>query len=406
MKVPGVLLSGILLSVLLGPVVAVPRITEVDPATTGPNVVQARGPHRLILDSQVEANGLLLVTLGGTNSLPSDLAAFGDLAASRGYKVVALDYPNTVISTKARDDGFPDGFTSFREEIVVGTQVSSIVEVDAANSIENRLLSVLRSAGPGYAEFLENDQPRWNQIVVVGHSQGAGHAAYLGKRHPLRAVVLLAGPQDTSERGVSPWLSMPSQTPPESFLALLHRDDFFDCSKQLQAVSVLRKEPAERFGEDVVVLNTRVKDAHMSVIATDSQPWWEALLQRIAGLSVQERDALVEALRRDSQAYYRHPWATGSSFGMQDYAIVSDSGRTWALTRSATRGPQLYSVWVLEGDQWRRVFDYQNFQQLEGTDLVWSRRMDDLYKLWGLTPELRRRLEDDKARKSFSSAGS
>lgn len=399
MKIPVVLLTGILLSHLLGPVTAEPRTTEVDPAVTGPNIVSARGPHRLISDSKATSNGLLLVTLGGTNSRPSDFVDFANLAASKGYKVASLDYPNSVISTKAREDGVPDGFTQFREEIVVGNPVSSIVEVDSANSIENRLTQLLRAAGPEYAEFLEGDKPRWNQIVAVGHSQGAGHAAYLGKRHPLRAVVMLAGPQDTNEHGVSPWLSMPSETAPESFFALLHRLDYFDCSKQLEAVSALRNELGKPSEQHVIVVDVPVRDAHMAVIESVSQRSWEAILGRVADLPARE---LVESLQKAANDQHRHPWAAEDPrLSMTDYSILTEGEQTWALTTTGARGPKSYAVWILKNEKWTYVFGYQNPQMLEGVDLAWNRRVDTLYKIRKLDPGLRGRLEDEKIRRGF-----
>lgn len=273
----GILSFGLTLCLLAG-VNAEPTVKEISPPDTGAGIVTARGPHRLLVDTEAPSNGLLLVTLGGTNSKPSDLGAIGDLAGRLGYKVAALDYPNSVISTKAREVGFPDGFTEFREEVVVGTPVSPIVEVDATNSIENRLLALLMSGDTDFAEFVQEGEVRWDKIVVAGHSQGSGHAAYLGKRHRLQAVLLFAGPQDTGARGVSPWLSLAGATPPESFLALLHRNDFFDCSKQLEAMEKLREQPEEQFGADVIVLNRETKDAHMMVIQPECEPEWKQLL--------------------------------------------------------------------------------------------------------------------------------
>lgn len=380
---------------------AEPVTREMAPPETGARIVQARGPHRLVVDKEATPNGLLFVSLGGTNSLPSDLAALDDLAAKLGYKVAALDYPNTVISTKAREAGVPDGFSQFREEIVVGTAISSIVEVDKANSIENRLIALLKAAGPDYAEFLDEGTPRWEKLVVAGHSQGSGHAAYLGKRHRLRAVVMLAGPQDTSERGLSPWLFGEGATEPENFLALLHRDDFFDCSKQLQAVAELRKQSQEEFGDDVIVLDMATKDAHMVVIDSQCRSWWEQLLRRAERAPSTPPDPRVEALKKAAIQHYVHPWSDDPLTGMSSYAIVEEQGRIWALTTSVARGPKQYAVWEWVDGNWKHLFGYHYFQELEGTDLAWDKRMDFLYKMWRLDPELRRRLEDESARKRF-----
>jgi len=39
----------------------------------------------------------------------------------------------------------------------------------------------------------------WRNIVVSGHSQGAGHAAYLAKTKEVRAAVMISGPQDNCD---------------------------------------------------------------------------------------------------------------------------------------------------------------------------------------------------------------
>jgi hypothetical protein len=39
-------------------------------------------------------------------------------------------------------------------------------------------------------------EPKWKKIVLLGHSQGAGHAAYLAQTKHLAGAVLLSGPQD------------------------------------------------------------------------------------------------------------------------------------------------------------------------------------------------------------------
>ena len=219
-----------------------------------------------------KSNGLLLVSLGGTNSKPADLEAFDLEAVSLGYKVLALDYPNSVISTAARDSKQPDAFDHFREEIVEGKPTSDLVEVDRPHSIEGRLQSALSQ--------LEWSQD-WSKTVVVGHSQGSGHAAYLGKVHSLRGVIMLAGPQDDGAR----WLERPGQTEPSRYVALLHRNDFFDVNRQIRAVTTLRQGQVD--SRSLVISEEPVGDAHMSVIQPRFQEVWRSLLGqfRVACLS-------------------------------------------------------------------------------------------------------------------------
>ena len=55
--------------------------------------------------------------------------------------------------------------------------------------------------GNGSIESYDID---WNKIIISGHSQGAGHAAYLSLKKNIRAV-LFSGPQDCSSCS-QPWL--------------------------------------------------------------------------------------------------------------------------------------------------------------------------------------------------------
>lgn len=267
-------------------------VNEIAPSLTDTAITQARGPHLALVDPQAEPNGYLLLSLGGTNSIPSDFLDFDRLAAQEGYSVLALDYPNTVITTTCRTSPQPDACTLFRREIVSGEQVSDLVEVDRNNSIEHRLESLLRYQAQKdpehFGQFINENGPVWNKIVVVGHSQGSGHAGYLAKQHPMRAAILLAGPQDTTAAGPASWMTAPGETPPERFLSFLHRDDFFDSGAQLGAVQILRGEPGvdpavvnhEAPSAPVIMTTAEVRDPHMSVIGPEFSGIWQSLLRQ------------------------------------------------------------------------------------------------------------------------------
>lgn len=267
-------------------------VTEIPVSATDPSITQARGPHYVVTDNSVPQNGYLLLSLGGTNSLPKDFLEFDKTAARQGFVSLALDYPNTVITTSCKHSTQPDACTLFREEINSGAQVSELVEVDHPNSIEYRLEAALRYQAlqqpEHFAQFVNEDGPVWNKIVVVGHSQGSGHAGYLAKKHPMQGVILLAGPQDTTDAGPASWLSAPSATDPKKYLAFLHKNDFFGSELQLNAVRTLRENPNESgFLVDfespdspIVVSEAQVRDGHMSVITPQFTKIWEGLLQR------------------------------------------------------------------------------------------------------------------------------
>lgn len=241
-----------------------PVVVEIDPAKTGPGIRQATGPHLAIHDSEATPNGFTLISLGGTNSNPRELLEFDRLAAAMGYRVLALDYLNSVISTDCKTD---KEFLAFRQEIVEGRPVSELVQVDEANSIENRLKHAL--------DYLGWDED-WSRIVVVGHSQGAGHAAYLGKLHPLQAVLMLAGPQDTTANGPAEWLKKPGATAPARFWGFLHKQDSFGCEKQMEAIRALRISS----GPSMLLTDKKVKDPHVDVLLPVFREQWEALLSK------------------------------------------------------------------------------------------------------------------------------
>ena len=267
-------------------------VTEILSPLTDPSIPVARGPSLAVVDHSATPNGHLLLSLGGTNSYPKDFLAFDRVAAAQGYSVLALDYPNTVITTSCKTSPQPDPCTLFREEIVTGEQVSDLVEVDRSNSIEHRLTALLRYQADQeperFAEFLKDGQPNWSKIVVVGHSQGSGHAGYLAKKHSMKAAILLAGPQDTTDAGPASWMSAPSLTPPDRYLSFTHQGDFFDSSSQLAAVRLLREEPTaqpaliEHQNPDrpIVMSHAEVRDPHMSVITPQFEEVWSGLLEQ------------------------------------------------------------------------------------------------------------------------------
>ena len=109
--------------------------------------------------------------------------------------------------------------------------VSDKISVRPANSILNRLQKLLvylvkQDPDGGWGEFVADGQPVWSRIVVAGHSQGAGHAAYLGKMFPVDKVLMFSGPQDYFDDldKPAPWLARPSATPPSRYLRISERE--------------------------------------------------------------------------------------------------------------------------------------------------------------------------------------
>ncbi len=116
-------------------------------------------------------------------------------------------------------------------ELLDGLGESTVVDVDRANSIENRLSKVLQHlattyATEGWAQFRDasTGQPRWSETVIAGQSLGAGQATLVGMRYPVSRVALFSGWTDAKHG----WAKL-GVTPSERYFAQIHqRENFFD----------------------------------------------------------------------------------------------------------------------------------------------------------------------------------
>lgn len=268
----------------------------------GHDIQTINGPHLAYLDTSVDTTGYLLLSFAGTGSPAHQFNRIHRLAAELGFVGLALDYPNHVITTTCRnqvesDPTEPNCFDAFRAEIMTGQDLSKLVQVNPANSIESRIQDALQTLKQQHPErwsrFINEDgTPYWQRIVVVGHSQGAGHAAYLAKRHPLHAVLMSAGPQDHRPRtGPAPWILSESETTPSRYFSFLHREDFFGSESQILLGRHLRKEPEAKIAviktkidsdenAPILVTKQKVNDAHNSMVTEDFDGVWQHLLKR------------------------------------------------------------------------------------------------------------------------------
>lgn len=251
-------------------------------ADTNSQIVQMRGPHEVYW-SDLKSKETLLIALGGTNSLPTDMKAFDETAASLGMDVITVDYDNSVISTTCKDSKDDACFDHFRDEIATGNDVSNLVKVDKINSLESRIFHLLKflakSEPARWAPYISGKDIRWNKVILAGHSQGSGHAAYLAKIHPAKGVVMLAGPQDRFADGRTVgWLARKSETSPTKYFSLLHEKDFFGSPYQVAAMKILLQHESPE--GHIIMRDDKVQDPHMSVIqSTFAEPWKILLLK-------------------------------------------------------------------------------------------------------------------------------
>ena len=276
-----------------------PVIRFIPPPVTGKEIRQAHGPHLALYDPAVASRHKLVVMIPGTGGSASDSRSLDSCFATMGFHVISLDYLNNVISTTCTASADSSCFDNFRQEIVFGSPVSSVVEVDSINSITGRLSKLLvylakNDPSGGWSAFLTGDQPAWEKIITAGHSQGAGHAAYLGKKFPLAGVLLFSGPQDYREPFHSPavWQSRKGLTPPSRYYAFLHLKDPFHYSYQTANVAVLTERPATdttmvfpgkpvKSDRHILVNDIETNNPHGSTVQTEFETVWRYMVEKL-----------------------------------------------------------------------------------------------------------------------------
>lgn len=116
---------------------------------------------------------------------------------------------------------------------VVSAGVSGLAQL---RDVLQRAAADPRGVARGWAAFVDNNsssaQPRWQNIVVTGESQGSGMALMVGKAHRVARVAQLAGVDDVMFNvsaakagyrqvvGVASWVTGPSATPTGSIWGL------------------------------------------------------------------------------------------------------------------------------------------------------------------------------------------
>lgn len=187
---------------------------RVRPSETDPSITRYDSPHYIVFDSTRPHTANLLLFLSGTGGNPAGASDFLVVAAGQGYRVISLAYNDepAIIQVCPRD---PDPRCSgrAREKRIFGDDVTSRIDDTPAESIVNRLVKLLIKLdhdhpSDGWGQYLAGDAPNWERIVVSGHSQGAGMAAYIAQRKVVARVVLFSSPWDYygRDREIAPWV--------------------------------------------------------------------------------------------------------------------------------------------------------------------------------------------------------
>jgi hypothetical protein len=270
---------------------AATRILRVMPDQTDPAVETVHGPHIAMYDPQSVSRHLLFLFLAGTGNKAASSLNIDSVFAGWGYHAIGLDYENNVLAASCAHSPDSSTFGHYREAIVTGAPVSEKVQVDRANSILNRLPKLLiylakNDPNGGWGEFVHKGQPVWSRIIVAGHSQGSGHAAYIGKLFRVKRVLMFSGPQDYMDNvdRPAPWQGRKSATPPSRFFAFLNLKDPFNVHHQIANCMVLMEmshtdtllvKPGEAIeGDHHILINDFPTRYHGSTLLPEYENVW------------------------------------------------------------------------------------------------------------------------------------
>ncbi len=214
-------------------------------STTDPDIdyettrILQNAEHYVWLTPSAAGNAKLLVFLPGANFRPAEYQLVEREASRLGYHVIGLMYQNDKgVEALCKSDVSGNCAELMRLEILTGKDISGLTNVTQANSIDNRLTKLLvwlskdeNHADEGWSRFLEigedgNLAPKWSQIAIAGHSQGAGEAAFIAKLRHVDRVVMFAGPPERSDANrlsfqVDSWIAI-GQTPVSKYFAMYH----------------------------------------------------------------------------------------------------------------------------------------------------------------------------------------
>ncbi len=263
---------------------SIAQMVNFSPSETDPKILtivskisHKPGEHLAIVNANVPPRNLLVVFFPGTFGRPCQQQEFIKCLADHGYHVLALAYDNNVpaymgtLNAKSSDRQ-----RLYRQQVVFGDVQSGAVETDRDNAVLNRLTKALKHLALNYSkngweQYLQKNtnEPKWSQIILSGHSQGAGVALYLSKYRRVKRVVFLAGPNDfDAQQNVAAWIGDHSLTAASQYYALVNKVDSAYTGQQ----KIFHVLGLDSFGPPLDASDGRVNCRNTSHILVTSKP--------------------------------------------------------------------------------------------------------------------------------------
>jgi hypothetical protein len=246
----------------------------ISPESTDPAIRAWLDDHFVCYEAGAGAHERLFLFLPGTTGRPDMYTTLCKEAALAGLHAINLSYTNdkAVEWTYCRESDEDDCTGKVRLEQLEGKDYSREIEIDRANSIENRLIKLLRYLDEHFPEedwdryLTEEGDLEWERIVVSGHSQGGGHALMIGTHRKVARVVMFAW-VDFHKGELAKWITPDTTTPLDRIYAIRHLEDRIEHTRE-----VWRKLDLYRFGPEVDVdeADPPYSNTHLLVSSMDT----------------------------------------------------------------------------------------------------------------------------------------
>lgn len=217
------------------------QIRRILPSDTDPRIRNYNGDgwfHWVYRSPGVPDKGKLVVFLAGTNGKGRPPQDFSKMAAEEGFPVLGVAYPSLVSISVLDGDRNPAAFARARNNIINAETPFGRFRTEQPDCIRSRLHHLIHflvehQPGEGWEKYLlPNGTIDWSRLILVGQSQGGGHALFMAMEHPVERVLMFGAPKDFSKFHHQPaaWYRRPSATPLNRLFSYVHSEDMQGCT--------------------------------------------------------------------------------------------------------------------------------------------------------------------------------